>query len=596
MRNVSHHVGFWVPIVAFSLVARAYGSGTDSCGLDRPQLVCSVATSLVEGADAVSFPVSTTNPQAQSFVNQGVAQLFAYQNAEAERSFRQAALLDHRCAMAYWGMAMSRLPDETAAQGPLQIAIVFASSPAISSRETAYLKLLKRYLEAGPDNDEARRRQVVEDLETLLIQNPDDQTARALLARQLRSNREIGMPSGSPLAIDALLRLVLADEPRHPCEIERLRLWADSEPSYVLDIASESPSMPSSMPAWHLRGHVFERLGRYEEACWRYEAAARVGLARARNESLIPDQIAGFAHNRECQARCLAASGHVRDAIAMARTLISLPGHPQFNAAETLGGSRHTGRHLLGDLLSRYEMWDDLLSLADSGAFAPSDDPTEKAYRQRLIGRASFALGNVERGRQALARLQDLAKSAAESADKPAPNLSAATNELRALDLISTGSVDEGLAILRQVPDLDPLRLAIILRENHREEEAENLVADRIEQHPQDPLPRAVLAWMSWSADRMQEAEQSLRDLIDMSAGIDLDVPAFSRLGTLTSALGLPADWRTQRSRPVNSSPRPPIETLGPAVWEPVERPPGLCGMPPIPNGRSHNSGASRWW
>ena len=506
-------------------------------------------------------------------MNQGVAQLFAYQNAEAERSFRQAASLDHRCAMAYWGIAMSRLPDETAARGSLEIAIEIASSPAISSRETAYLNLLKRYLQAGPESDQARRQHMVEDFEAILIQNPDDQNARAFLARQLRSNREIGMPSGSPLAIDALLRLVLADEPRHPCEIERLRLWADSMPSYVLDVASDSPSMPSSMSAWHLRGHVFERLGRYKEACWRYEAAARVGLTRARNECLIPDQIAGFAHNRECHARCLAASGHVRAAISMAREMISLPRHPRFNTAETLGGSRYSGRHLMGELLSRYEMWDDLLSLADTGFFAPSDDPVEEGYRQRLIGRASFAVGNIERGRQALARLQDLENSGDESAEKPAPTLSAAKNELRALDLIQAGSVDEGLAILRQLPDVEPLRLAMILRENHREEEAENLVAEEMEQHPQDPLPRAVLVWMSWEAGRMQEAEQSLRELVDLSAGIDLDVPVFSRLSTVTSALGLPADWRTGRSRPVDSSPRPPIETLGPGTWEPVEAP-----------------------
>ena len=62
---------------------------------------------LMEGTGAVSFPVTTDNPSVQKFINQGVGQLHGYWFFEAERSFRQAAMLDPNCAIAYWGTKSS---------------------------------------------------------------------------------------------------------------------------------------------------------------------------------------------------------------------------------------------------------------------------------------------------------------------------------------------------------------------------------------------------------------------------------------------------------------------------------------------------------
>src|SRR5216110_3294348 len=67
---------------------------------------------IMKGMGNVSFPVSTQNPLAQKFFNQGVAQLHGFWYFEAERSFRQVALLDPDCAMVYWGMAMANVNNE----------------------------------------------------------------------------------------------------------------------------------------------------------------------------------------------------------------------------------------------------------------------------------------------------------------------------------------------------------------------------------------------------------------------------------------------------------------------------------------------------
>ena len=54
--------------------------------------------------------------RAQTYFNQGVGQLHGFWYFEAERSFRQAATCDTNCAMAYWGMAMANIENETRAR------------------------------------------------------------------------------------------------------------------------------------------------------------------------------------------------------------------------------------------------------------------------------------------------------------------------------------------------------------------------------------------------------------------------------------------------------------------------------------------------
>ena len=62
---------------------------------------------LMKGMGRVRFPITTEKQEAQLFFSQGVAQLHGFWYFEAERSFRQAAMLDPDCAMAYWGMAVA---------------------------------------------------------------------------------------------------------------------------------------------------------------------------------------------------------------------------------------------------------------------------------------------------------------------------------------------------------------------------------------------------------------------------------------------------------------------------------------------------------
>src|SRR5258708_13084837 len=50
--------------------------------------------------------ISTRNPEAQRFFDQGLTLVFAFNHEEAARSFRRASELDPQSAIAFWGIAL----------------------------------------------------------------------------------------------------------------------------------------------------------------------------------------------------------------------------------------------------------------------------------------------------------------------------------------------------------------------------------------------------------------------------------------------------------------------------------------------------------
>src|ERR1700752_1094048 len=108
---------------------------------------------LAEGLGNINLPVTTNSPEAQKFFNQGLAYIYAFNHAEAVRSFKQATQLDPQLAMAYWGVALALGSNyNVPANGPalleaysnLQKAVALA--PKASEHDRAYINALsKRY-------------------------------------------------------------------------------------------------------------------------------------------------------------------------------------------------------------------------------------------------------------------------------------------------------------------------------------------------------------------------------------------------------------------------------------------------------------------
>src|SRR5688572_17438690 len=60
---------------------------------------------LFKGLDGINFKISTGKEEAQKYFNQGFMLSYAFNHAEAARSFYEATRIDPNCAMCWWGFA-----------------------------------------------------------------------------------------------------------------------------------------------------------------------------------------------------------------------------------------------------------------------------------------------------------------------------------------------------------------------------------------------------------------------------------------------------------------------------------------------------------
>ncbi|MEC7555918.1 MAG: redoxin domain-containing protein [Planctomycetota bacterium] len=352
----------------------------------------------------VTFPATCAKPIVQKFINQGVGQLHGFWFFEAERSFRQAAAIDPACATAYWGMAMANINNDKRAKGFIAKAV--ALKDKVTERERMYIEAVDAYVKAGSKKNKDRSRAYAKALERISYKFPEDIESKAFLGLQLWGNRRRGLPLDSYLAVNALLEQVLAKNPMHPCHHFRIHLWDYEKAENALNSAARcGQAAPGIAHMWHMPGHIYSKLKRYEDACFQQEASARVDHAHMMRDRVLPDQIHNFAHNNEWLCRNLLYVGRVSDALSLAKNMLELPRHPKYNTIKRSGSTRY-GRMRLLQVLNTYQLWDETIALAATPYLEPTTDFNEQIKRSRQLGRAYFGSGKDKQGRELLASLE----------------------------------------------------------------------------------------------------------------------------------------------------------------------------------------------
>ena len=355
---------------------------------------------LMGGTGDVSFPATCAKPIVQKFIDQGVGQIHGFWFFEAERSFRQAAAIDPGCAIAYWGMSMANINNAKRLEGFIAKAVALKDS--VSERERMYIEAVDAYSKAGTKKKKERSRKLAKAFERISYKYPDDLEAKAFLGVQMWTNRRRGVAIESYLAVNALLEQVLAKNPMHPCHHYRIHLWDYEKANNALNSAARCGQSAAGIAhMWHMPGHIYSRLKRYEDACFQQEASARVDHAHMMRDRVLPDKIHNFAHNNEWLCRNLIYVGRVSEALSLSKNMLEMPRHPKYNTMKRSGSSRY-GRMRLMQVLSTYELWDETIALAGTSYLEPTDVLDEQVKRNRHLGRAYFSSGDQERGKKLL--------------------------------------------------------------------------------------------------------------------------------------------------------------------------------------------------
>ena len=191
-------------------------------------MLCGVAAGSAQehrhgGAGSVQFPVSCSAPAKDTFQH-GVALLHSFWYGEAEKTFRQAAVLDPACAMAWWGVAMSRYHPLWAAPARADLEAGSAavekakSARARTPREADYIRAVEAFYRnwetAAHKNRAAAWSRAMRQLAT---QYPEDREASifyalSLIATSPADDKEYRNQKRAA----EILNRILPEQPDHP--------------------------------------------------------------------------------------------------------------------------------------------------------------------------------------------------------------------------------------------------------------------------------------------------------------------------------------------------------------------------------------------
>ena len=563
------------------------------------------AASFLGTTGRVTFPITTKVQRVQQFFNQGIGQLHGFWYFEAERSFRQAAMLDPDCAMTYYGMALANTNNEKRAKGFIAEAV--KRKEKSTERERKYIDALDAWYKADISNDKKKKdraRNYVNALEEILYRFPDDLEAKATLGLALWQNRgDLEIPGY--YAIDALINDVLAVNPFHPVHHYRVHLWDNDKATMAVNSAERCGlSAPGIAHMWHMSGHTYSELNQYFDAVWHQEASTRTDHAYMMRDGVFPDRIHNFAHNNEWLVKNLQFLGRVHDAVTLARNTIDLPQHPKFNTFPG-GKSAHFGRLRLFQAYSQFELWDALIADAQTQVLAPTTDELEQIKYYRHLGRAYFRRNDVTNGRVQLAilehRLATLKRQSENAADEAVAKarfegndakavetkrnqatqptaerirvLERAIDELQGYVLLAEAKPAEALDRLTKAHDVDESFLADVELLAGKQEPSLKRLRDWVGKSKNQVRPLAALVNMQYRQGNKDEAKKTFQTLREISGSIDLDVPPFARLQPIAVEFGFGNDWRLPKPIARNSAELPDLSTLGPFTWQPGAAP-----------------------
>ena len=247
-----------------------------------PTETAALQAPVLSNLGSYTFPISTTNEQAQRYFNQGMILAYGFNHAEAFRSLQAATKLDVNCAMCYWGMAYVLGPNINAAMEAADVPTAYAEiqqAIALKShatqREQAYIEALAQRYSANPVEDRTGLDlSYAEAMSDLSERYPDDPEAATLYAEALMDTmpwdywRENGTAKPETTVVLNKLKSVIERYPDHPAALHFYIHAVEKEhPELGIEVADRLRDLvPAAGHLVHMPSHIYIRVGRYHDA------------------------------------------------------------------------------------------------------------------------------------------------------------------------------------------------------------------------------------------------------------------------------------------------------------------------------------------
>jgi tetratricopeptide (TPR) repeat protein len=424
------------------------------------------AVRLLPGLGRHARRVATRSANAQRFFDQGLSLAYAFNHGEALRSFQEAVRLDSTCAMCHWGIAYVLGPNINAPMEPSTLpsarqAIARAQGLAASAgpTERALISALAtRYASSG-DGAPAERASLDSAYAIAMAEVarrfPSDADVLTLHAESMMLlspwaywTRDHEPRPGTTALLASLERAMRVNR-NHPgaCHFYIHAVEA-AFPERAVDCAERLAAlMPGAGHIVHMPGHIYLRVGRYDDAI-----AANRHAVHA-DEAFMADAparggsygIAYYPHNHHFLAFAATLAGHGDVALESARqAAVHTPAEVAAGVPELqlLVAFPHL-------TLATFSRWDEVLREPMPSSIL--DVATALATWSR--GMAWSARGAVDSASTALA----IVRKAAESGMRPpiGPVLQVAQRTLEAELVAMRGDTTRALALLEEAADIE---------------------------------------------------------------------------------------------------------------------------------------------
>ncbi len=432
--------------------------------------------------------ISTAEPEAQAYFNQGFQLRYGFAKPEAVRSFQAAEQRDPACAMCYWGeaWALGHYLNEpmTAEEAPrayaaAQKALALAKTGTAEEQDLIQAIALRYSPTFEPETQPERDLAYAQAMEKVAQRYPKDLDAVTLYGESLflleprRGTRDLNNPRVQKLL--TVFETVLDQDIRHggACHLYIHATEATTEPERAEPCAEYiSDAIPGVSHINHMPSHTWNEVGRWGDSVQANQTALQTDLKALKGEGLA------VYHGHNLQMLLYSASMDGQSAIAL-------------QAAQDYATQFGDISFQLLTLL-RFGKFDDILAINQRPTTEMAGGLWDFAQ-----GYSQLRQGNLEAAQQLLLQLKANAESA-QSVFRQSP-----VKDL----LVIVGGILEG-EIKQQQGDLE----GAIAAQTQAIQLEDQLVYDEPEQ-----LPFSARHWLGatlLAAERYSEAEEVYREAL----------------------------------------------------------------------------------
>jgi tetratricopeptide (TPR) repeat protein len=225
---------------------------------------------------SLEFQIAAS-PLIQEQFTMGVKMLHSFEYDEAEKIFAGIIDKEPKCAMGYWGVAMSNFhplwmpPSEAEFTKGIKALEIARGLAGPSGKEVDYIDALSAYFERGEkESHRSRCLRFEQAMESLYKKYPDDKEAAVFYALSLTAAADPADKTyQKQKQAGKLLSNLYSSQPDHPGIIHYVIHAYDAPELAILALPAArkyASVAPSSAHALHMPSHIFTRLGLWNEA------------------------------------------------------------------------------------------------------------------------------------------------------------------------------------------------------------------------------------------------------------------------------------------------------------------------------------------